>query len=133
MKFKKNLEIEKGRLDLTPLVDVVLLLIIFFMLTSSFVTQPTIPIKLPKAVTGESLKKERTEIFVTEDNIVYMRGNPITVPDLKKKLKNRKNKAGILIKSDKSASLGKIVEVWDVCREIGISQIDLATTSPKKK
>ncbi|MCK4248214.1 MAG: biopolymer transporter ExbD, partial [Candidatus Omnitrophica bacterium] len=53
MIFKGKMEIEKGRLDITPLVDVIFLLIIFFMLTSSFISQPGIKINLPKAVTSE--------------------------------------------------------------------------------
>ncbi len=130
MKFQRHIEIEKGKLDLTPLVDVVLLLLIFFMLTSSFISQPSIPVKLPKALTGESLQKLRFEIFVTEEDIIYVEGKPITIKDLKielNKIKQAKDIKGILIKSDRNASLGKVVRIWDLCREIGISQVDLAT------
>ena len=51
-RFKRHIELEHGRLDLAPLIDVVFLLLIFFMLTSSFVIQPSITINLPKAVTS---------------------------------------------------------------------------------
>lgn len=131
MRFRKRVEIEKGRLDLTPLVDVVLLLLIFFMLTSSFIIQPSIPVKLPKAVTGKSLAARRIELFITSEDIIYMHGAPVTLKDLKKKLKDLKTKSmGVLIKSDRKASLGKVVQIWDICRQVGITQIDLATSTP---
>jgi len=131
MRFKKHVEIEKGKLDLTPLVDVVLLLLIFFMLTSSFLTQPTIPVKLPKAVTGKSLQAQRIEIFVTAEDIIYFHGTPLTIKGLEEKLKEFKiGTSRVIIKSDRDASLGSVVQIWDICRKIGINQIDLATSSP---
>jgi biopolymer transport protein ExbD len=130
MRFKKNIEIEKGKIDITPLIDVVLLLLIFFMLTSTFIVQPVIPVKLPKAVTGKSLQAKRIEIFVTSEDIIYFYGTPVTMLELKQKLsKLSADNTGVLIQSDKEASLGKVVQIWDVCRELNILQIDLATTS----
>lgn len=134
MRFKRHIELEKGKLDLTPLVDVVLLLLIFFMLTSSFIVQPTIPVKLPKALTGKSLEKRRFEIVITSENIIYIEGAPITVKKLEEKLQYFKKKgklSGVLIKSDRKTSLGTVVQVWDICRKLDITQIDLATNSSK--
>lgn len=130
MKFKRHIQIQKGRIDLTPLIDVVLLLLIFFMLTSSFIIQPSISVNLPRAVTGKSLQARRVEIYITAEDIVYIYGSAVTISDLKDTLSEiSEENMGIIIQADRAASLGKVVQIWDVCRELGIRQIDLATTT----
>ncbi|MBI1976932.1 MAG: biopolymer transporter ExbD, partial [Candidatus Omnitrophica bacterium] len=62
MKFKRTLQYEKG-LDITPLVDVVFQLLIFFMLTASFIAQPGIKINLPRAVTSEVVQEEKNVLI----------------------------------------------------------------------
>ena len=58
MHFKRHMEVEHGlrQIDIAPLIDMVFQLLIFFMLTSSFVVQPGIKVNLPKAVTSEVVK-----------------------------------------------------------------------------
>ncbi len=117
-------------MELTPLIDVVFLLLIFFMLTSSFISQPGIKINLPKALTGQLLQKDTLVLTITKDNRIYFNNKRILFKELKDKLKDvdRKEQT-LLIKADKQASLGRIVEVWDLCRELGIHQVNIATTT----
>ena len=61
MKFKSRLKIEAGKLEVTPLIDVVFLLLIFFMLSSSFIFQPGIKVKLPESQVSET-KKEKAPL-----------------------------------------------------------------------
>lgn len=128
MRFKRKLEIEKGRLDIAPLVDVIFLLIIFFMLTSSFISQPGIRINLPRAVTSEVLQERDVVITITKENIIYLNDRITTMKELAEKLTPVSNqKQQVLIKADRGASLGRVVEVWDICREKGITHINIAT------
>lgn len=130
MRFKRHIEFEHGlkQIDIAPLIDMVFLLVIFFMLTSSFVLQPAIKVNLPRAVTSEAVKYRDVEITVSGENIVYLDGKAITVADLKNLLREAaKRQQGILLKSDRRASLGKVVEIWDTCRDSGITQINIAT------
>ncbi|RLB76783.1 MAG: hypothetical protein DRH15_12160 [Deltaproteobacteria bacterium] len=128
--FKSRLQIKRRTMELTPLIDVVFLLLIFFMLTSSFISQPGIKINLPKALTGQLLQKDTLVLTITEDNRIYFNNKRILFKELKDKLKDvdRKEQT-LLIKADKQASLGRIVEVWDLCRELGIHQVNIATTT----
>ncbi len=128
--FKSRLQIKRRTMELTPLIDVVFLLLIFFMLTSSFISQPGIKINLPKALTGQLLQKNTLVLTITEDNRIYFNNKRILFKELKDKLKDvdRKEQT-LLIKADKQASLGRIVEVWDLCRELGIHQVNIATTT----
>jgi biopolymer transport protein ExbD len=129
MRFKRKVFIEKGHLDIAPLIDVVFLLLIFFMLTSSFIFQPGIRVNLPKAVTSEILHKELLIVVVTEENEVFINERPVERDELVSRitLAARDNKS-LLIKADKGADLGKVIEVWDICRQFDIKRISIATT-----
>lgn len=130
MRFKGRMELEHGlkQIDIAPLIDIVFQLLIFFMLTSSFVIQPGIKVNLPKALTSEVVKLENVEILVTSENVVYLNGRVVNAQELKGVLKiSGKKGQTILIKADKHASLGRVVEIWDLARDMGVTQINIAT------
>lgn len=128
MKFKRRLTIDKGMIDLTPMINVFFVLLIFFIFTSSFIFQPGIKVSLPKAVTSEIVQEESVVISITKDNKMYLNEREITQEELLSKLKLvAKEKASLLIKADADASLGRIVEIWDTCRAEGVSQVNIAT------
>ena len=129
MRFKRKVFLEKGRLDIAPLIDVVFLLLIFFMLTSSYIFQPGIRVNLPRAVTSEVLHRELLVITVTSDNKVYINERPITGEELLSRITiASRDEQPLLIKADKEADLGKVIEVWDLCRKVEVKQINIATT-----
>lgn len=129
MRFKRRLKIEKGLLDLTPLINVFFLLLIFFIFTSSFIFQPGIKVNLPKAVTSEVIQQENVVIIVTEDDKMYLNEREISRDELASSLSiMAKEKTPLLIKADNKASLGRVVEIWDMCRSEGVSQINIATS-----
>ncbi len=128
MKFKRRLKILKGMIDLTPMVNVFFLLLVFFLFTSSFIFQPGIKVSLPKAVTSEVMQLDNVTITVTKDDKIYLEDKQITTEELASRLKIlAKEKMGLLIKADSRAPLGRIVEIWDACRREGVSQINIAT------
>jgi len=115
-------------IEITPLIGMVLLLLIFFMLTSSSVMYPGIRVNLPRVVTGESGKYQNLEVVISKENAIYINNSAITAQDLKTLLRQVVGaKGSVLIKADKRASLGKIVEIWDACRYSGITQVNIAT------
>ncbi len=127
-KLKRRTSIVKGQLDITPLIDIVFNLLIFFMLTSNFIFQPGIKVSLPKALTSEVISSEQVIIYVTGQDLLFLNDTPITINELTSRLKEaaRENKT-LLLKADTSSSLGRVVEIWDLCRELGIPQINIAT------
>lgn len=131
MRFKRHIELEKGQLDIAPLIDIIFLLLIFFMLTSTFISQQGIRVNLPNAATGSSLSTEILAIFITDNDRLLINGKSLTFKELNTKIRMAaREKTHILIKADKKASLGKVVEIWDLCREAGIANINIAT-APK--
>jgi biopolymer transport protein ExbD len=128
MRFKRRLKLEKGMLDLTPMVNIFFLLFIFFLFTSSFIFQPGIMVSLPKAITSEVIRQDNVVVIITKDNKLYLEDREIAQDELISRLRIlAKEKMGLIIKADSRASLGRIVEVWDACRREGVSQINIAT------
>ncbi|MCM8766196.1 MAG: biopolymer transporter ExbD [Candidatus Omnitrophica bacterium] len=130
MRFRRHFEWERGQrgIDITPLVDMIFQLLIFFLLTSSFVaTQAGMKVNLPKAVTSEALREETVVITVNKNNLVFWEDKTVTLKELGDYLEGLSKKKSVLLKADKQASLGKIVEIWDLCREKGIEKLNIAT------
>jgi biopolymer transport protein ExbD len=128
MKFKRRLKIEKGMIDLTPMVNIFFLLFIFFLFTSSFIFQPGIKVSLPRAVTSEVMRQDNITLTITKDDKIYLEDKQITQDELTLRLRIlAKENMGLLIRADNRAPLGRIVEIWDTCRKEGVSQINIAT------
>jgi biopolymer transport protein ExbD len=130
VKFKRTTKLEHGleQIDIAPLIDAIFLLLIFFMLTSSFTFQSGINVKLPKAVTSDVIQEENFIVTITSENVTYLNGEVITLKELKERLSTPGIKDHpLLIKADRRASVGRIVDVWDLCRELGIERINIAT------
>jgi biopolymer transport protein ExbD len=132
MKFKRQVKFETGlaQFDMTPLIDVIFLLLIFFMLSSSFTFQSGIHVKLPKAVTSDVINEENFTISITSENVVYFNGKVTALSDLKERLQaSRRRDIPVMIRADRRSSMGRIVDVWDLCRELGIQKINIATNT----
>ena len=135
MKFKRHTKLEYGleQIDIAPLIDVIFQLLIFFMLSSTFTFQSSINVKLPKAVTSDVLKKEENLIVtITNENIIYVDNLVTTLKELESTLSSYDRSRSLLIKADRRASVGRIVDVWDLCRNLGIERINIATDQNQK-
>ena len=134
MKFTRHTKLEYGlgQIDIAPLVDVIFQLLIFFMLSSSFTFQSGINVKLPKAITSDIIKEENLIITITSENVIYLNNTVITLKELKERLEQPHNQnRPLLIKADRRASVGRIVDVWELCRNLGIERINIATNQEK--
>ena len=128
MKFKRRLKIEKGMIDLTPMVNIFFLLFVFFLFTSSFIFQPGIKVSLPKAVTSEVMRQDNITVTITKDDKIYLNDREISRDELLSNLRlMAKDNVPLLIKADSHATLGRVVEIWDMCRKEGVSQANIAT------
>jgi len=127
-RLKRRTEIKKGYIDMAPLIDVVFQLLIFFMLTSNFVLQPGIKVNLPKAISSEVIRSENLVVTLSGQDLLFLNDQPTTiqllVPQIRQAAQDNKT---VLLRADTSASLGRVVEIWDLCRESGIPQINIAT------
>lgn len=131
MKFKRNIQLEYGpnHLDAVPLINIVLLLLLFFLLSSNFITRSGMNINLPKVVTSSVLEENNINITLGAGNVFYIEGKPVKIGELKGILKKiNVVKGSVLIKADNKAYLKNLVEVWNLCREIGLERVNVITT-----
>jgi biopolymer transport protein ExbD len=125
MRFKRSLALEH-RMDMTPVVDVVFNLLIFFMLTSPFVAQAGIPIKLPEALAVTTIKPAKVEIYLLVSDVVVFEGREVTAKQLEAALAGRgRCDISATIFADQKVSIGAILQVRDICVKTGISQVNI--------
>lgn len=129
MKFsQRRHELKKGGLDIAPFLNVFFIILIFFIFSSSFIFQPGIRVNLPKALTGELVSQEGVVMTVTKENLVYLRERLINREEMASNLRTlAEAKIPLVIKADSGSSLGKTVEILDLCRREGVSQVSMAT------
>jgi len=134
VRFKRHVQWERGLgpIDIAPFVDIVFQLLIFFMLTSLFVFQSGIKVKLPKTITSEVIQEDNLVVTITSEDVMYLGGTVITLKELHTQLSKPANRnRPILIKSDRRSSLGRIIDVWDLCRDLNIEKVNIATNQEK--
>jgi biopolymer transport protein ExbD len=117
--------------SLTPLIDIVFLLLVFFMLTAHFVQDEVLDITLPEADSATTLDNEDAlEIVLDKRGHILIKKKHIAVNDLEKVLQEmlhgRKNKQ-VILRGDEVAQLGLTVKVMDAARKAGASSLDIIT------
>jgi len=129
-----NRRLRRVTLDLTPLIDVVLMLVIFFMLTTTFVLSPGVQVDLPQ---GSSLQQPRESdaiITITKDAAVYFQDAQVSLETLQAVLQRAKSQQPglrVVIKADTLVQHGRVVEVMDMAKLVGIERLAIAT-APKQ-
>jgi biopolymer transport protein ExbD len=136
MKFKKQKNEKTGvgsTLDLTPIVDVVFNLLIFFALSLNFAaTSGGINVKLPSASSAEPVKSEQLTINLTQAGQVYYNDKEINIDDLSSKLQDIGDKDSlIIIRADNSVPHGQVVEIMDIVKTGGFSKLAIAVDQAK--
>lgn len=137
MNFRKGRNRKAGNgstLDLTPVVDVVFNLLIFFALSLNFAAASRgIDIKLPTSSSAQSLKSDQLTINLTKDNKTYLDDKAVSgMDDLKKLLKEKADSnALIVIRADNDVSHGKVVSIMDAVKSAGLNRIAIAVDSAR--
>ncbi|MBF0521853.1 MAG: biopolymer transporter ExbD [Candidatus Omnitrophica bacterium] len=130
MQFKKykKLEYASEQINLAAIVNVALLLLIFFLFSFSLTFERGMNVKFPKAITSDVLKEENVVVTITSENVIYLNGKISTFKELQKNLsKVQKKNRSLLIKADRRSSVGRVVDIWNLCRNSGIEKINIAT------
>ena len=133
---------EEPDVNLTPMIDVVFLLLLFFMVSTSFIRESSLKVHLPEA-TGQAMqeKKQPVDIVIHADGSILVNDMPLAVmtkPALAKLLKQAvgDNKdPHIIISADANAEYQNIVTAMDTAQQLGYTKLTLATrqkTAPKK-
>jgi biopolymer transport protein ExbD len=114
-------------LNMTPLIDIIFLLLIFFMVTTTFQNKDALSVDLPQASQSGKIDEEKTlELVITSDGQLHLDEKLILAPQLLEKLKTQPG-SSLIIRADTSVKHGKVVEALDTAKQAGIKKISIAT------
>ncbi len=128
-----NLQL-KSNLELTPLVNVVFLLLIFLIVSSVFVQKPGVKVDLP--ISSSIWGEERESIYVslTYDNILFLNEKMISWERFPQALNEAALKVQspiLILNADEKSTHGRIIKIMDIAKETGIKSIVISTQPPK--
>jgi len=131
MRFRRPRERKETVLNLTPLIDVVFLLIIFFMLTTAFRTVfQGIKVDLPTTTTPQEKIERNIIISITKDNRLYLDEREVIESELVRLLKEKlEGREGlVIVNADKDISHGKVVKTMDMAKQAGADRLGILTS-----
>ena len=116
-------------INMGPLVDMVFLLLIFFVVTTSFVKETGIDVQRSTAATAERKERGNIMLGVSADGMIYMEGKRIDVRSVRALVERalaEDPESGVVIVADKDSSTGVVVQAMDQCRLAGATNVSLA-------
>jgi biopolymer transport protein ExbD len=133
MKFRQP---RNGRgliLNVTSLIDVMFLLLIFFMVTSTFKNQPAINLVLPRSATASETVDTPSVLYLTSSGEVYLNDTLVdetALPELLGRLRTSVNEDRMVLRADENASHGRVVELIDTIKQSGFTRVSLSARAP---
>lgn len=122
----------QAEIQMTPLIDMVFILLIFFVVTTSFVSETGLDIQRPQSNSSQTLPRENVRVAISADGRISVDGQRVGLlsirPFLEKKLRIQAGLAVVLV-ADKTVSVDRVVRVMDEIRAAGISEVALATAA----
>ena len=114
----------------SSLTDIVLLLVIFFLLTSQFVIQTGVKVKLPGSKTNEQSEPTRMIITITSEGVIYAGPDQTTIDMLAGKLTEMQgatDEGSLVIRADKTVQIDLVIKVIDAAKSVGIGKFTIET------
>jgi biopolymer transport protein TolR len=124
---RKEIGTSLSEINVTPLVDVMLVLLIIFMVTAPMM-QSGIGVNLPQAETNSSPAEEGLTMTITQDRYIHIGESPINIFLLENKLKEYfygKERKVVFIRADESLPYGYVINVLDVTKKAGVEKVGL--------
>jgi biopolymer transport protein TolR len=118
-----------AEINVTPFVDVVLVLLIIFLITAPMMLGG-IDVRVPKTVTQTIQPEERLVLTVTRDRGLFLDSQPITLDRLSRVLSGavrRNPKASVFLKADEAVAYGTVMKVMDVIKRAGVDKVGMVT------
>ncbi len=120
-----------AEINITPLVDVVLVLLLIFMLTAP-VLQSGVEVAIPKTRSVNQLTEERQVITIDKEQNVFLQDKPVNVNDLAGKLKVGEHKI-VYVRADERVPFGAFASVMDAVKHAGVTNISIVTQPLNQK
>lgn len=125
---------KKIALNITPLIDVLFILIIFFTVSSTFLEQPGIELKLPDAESSQTYTSQKVIVYVDKTEQVFLNDKQINIDQLAESVNTmlaEQEDKNVVIRADSQVDYGQIIHVMDLLRKKGIYKIIISTQKPE--
>jgi biopolymer transport protein ExbD len=127
---------QKPQIAVTNLIDVMLMLVFFFMITASFArNQEKLPVEVPKAANATTMETDNMTVQIAKNGRTYLAGKPVEMTELTSAIKTWVTNSPdrpVMVEADKDANYGRIIHVLDQIRSNGAVNIGLATRPESK-
>ena len=130
---KRSYKQEEAQVDLTPMLDIVFIMLIFFIVTSSFVKESGIDVERPKASNIVVQKEAGIFVAITSSNDIYIDKQMVDEAQVQARLESLLNESpsrSLVIQADERAFNGVVVKVMDAAKSAGVEHIALAAERP---
>ncbi|OGP65748.1 MAG: hypothetical protein A3K22_02665 [Deltaproteobacteria bacterium RBG_16_42_7] len=124
-----------SEINITPLTDVMLVLLVIFMVTTPLLVMQSFKIKLPKAISAEAESGKGITLSIATGGVVYLNNKTVTMEGLFDSIKSELLSASdksVIIKADKDIPHGIVVKVLDTAKRAGAEKLSIATEPEKK-
>lgn len=120
---------EEGEINITPMLDIVFIMLIFFIVTTSFVKEPGISPERPFADTAATKERGNIMIAVSDSDQIWMNKNRVELQGIRQLVEAARTEnpeSSVIIVADQAASTGMVIDLMDQVRAAGITSIALA-------
>lgn len=135
MRFREK-RIAKSVINLTSMVDMLFLILLFFLVTSSFIEQPNIKLELPSTRYASTSKLEERTLTISQDGKLFFQNEPVERKELISVLKNaflKQDDKTLVLRADKNVPYGAVVDVMDAAKGAGLRRIVAPTILEPEK
>jgi len=122
---------DDAELDMTPMLDIVFIMLIFFVVTTSFVKESGIDVNRPQASTAERKERGNVMIAISDSGEIWIDKHKVDIRAVRatvERLRAETPGAAVVIQGDQSAQIGLLVKVMDQVRRGGITNVSIAAT-----
>lgn len=120
---------DTGEINLTPMLDVVFIMLIFFIVTTSFIRESGVEIERPESSAATAQPDAQVMVALTAEGAVWVDGQPVDAHSVGSKVAALVNGGGgVVIQADRQSTTGLLVEVMDRIREAGVENVAVAAT-----
>ncbi|NCF55560.1 MAG: biopolymer transporter ExbD [Planctomycetia bacterium] len=132
MKSKRSSALEEASVNMSPMIDMTFLLLIFFIVNMNFTKETGIEIKRPSAVTAEAKSGDVILVGISSAGTIHMNGKRIDLSNVRpavSRARNKTPKAACVVVADEAVRTGLLTRVIDECKLAGAGDISVATRS----
>jgi biopolymer transport protein ExbD len=133
--YLRNRRARTTEINMAPLIDMIFILLIFFLVTTSFVKESGVDVQRPVAASAESKESTNMIIGINEKGQVYIQGQHIDVRSVRPRMKQyvlETPKGSVVIAADKHSTTDTLIQVLDACRLAGVQNISIAARRPEQ-